>query len=105
MSLRTHPFTPTYDFTPLIICGRQRAGTRFITSALNKSKAACIQPEIPPAVTRSFVDFINGVDKFYIKQAESGDSRREGQLKIWKQKKPALIFNMWEEFLKIRLRL
>lgn len=79
---------------PLIVCGRQRAGTRFITNALNSFDAVCLQGEIPNPVMNSAVHFIAQCDAFYTRAAKSGAAGSR-QLRLWKRKRVRLMFEIW----------
>lgn len=81
--------------TPLIIFGRQRAGTRFVTDMLNSFEEVTLQGEIPNPVMKSIAKFIADTESYYRQIAADGDARRNRQYKAWVGKKPDLIFAMW----------
>ena len=84
------------EITPLIVCGRQRAGTRFITEILSSFEEVTLQGEIPNPITQEMKNFIEHCDRVYDKQVADGDSpRRERQRKAWRDKKKRLIFDLW----------
>ena len=82
------------DAIPLIVCGRQRAGTRFITEALNSFHSVSLQGEIPNPVMKSAIRFISQCDAFYANAAKSGTSGIQ-QLRHWKRKRVWLMFDIW----------
>ncbi len=53
------------EATPIFVVGRQRAGTRFLTNALNRFPEICIQGEIPSPVAKVMQDFFTRVDRYY----------------------------------------
>lgn len=81
---------------PLIILGRQRAGTRFLTNILNSFDDVAIQGELPDPVIRSAVRLVQQVDGFYAEMARSGNSKEQREYKGWLRKKEDLIFSIWE---------
>lgn len=81
--------------TPLIVFGRQRAGTRFITDMLNSFDEVALQGEIPAPVMRSIEKFIVEADRYYRQAAAQGGIRRKRGYELWIRKKPDLIFAMW----------
>lgn len=80
--------------TPLIVCGRQRAGTRFVTNLLNSFEDVTLQGEIPNPVMRAAGRFIQDCDKFYANNANSGRAGAR-QLNLWQSKRPLLMFDIW----------
>lgn len=81
--------------TPLIVFGRQRAGTRFITDMLNSFEEVALQGEIPTPVMQSIEKFIIEADSYYRQAAAQGGIRRKRRYELWVRKKPDLIFAMW----------
>lgn len=79
--------------TPLIVCGRQRAGTRFVANLLSSFETVTLQGELPNPVMRALQRFVTDVDGYYRKQAEGG--RRERAYKAWLRKKEELVFALW----------
>lgn len=84
------------NIKPLIILGRQRAGTRFLTHILNSFDEVAIQGELPNPVMRSAEQMIRAVDTFYAETAKAGDKRRQREYERWLKKKEDLIFSIWE---------
>ena len=82
--------------TPLIIVGRQRAGTRFLTDILNSFTGVAIQGELPNPVMRAVEQMIRSVDAFYSELAETGAARHRVQREGWLKKREYLIFSIWE---------
>ena len=82
-------------FKPLIIVGRQRAGTRFLTNLLNSFDEVTIQGEVPTHVMNKVVHFVRDIDSYYAKAADR--SARHGRYyKIWRRKRENLLFSLWE---------
>lgn len=81
--------------SPLIVCGRPRAGTRFITNVLNSFPEVTLQGEIPDPVMRSLEMFIEDVDGYYRKRFETKPDVGEKQYGLWKDKKKAVFFSFW----------
>jgi hypothetical protein len=82
--------------TPLIILGRQRAGTRFLTEILNSFDEVSIQGELPNPVMRTAKRCIQDIERFYATAAKSGGEKDQREYKGWLRKKEDLIFSMWE---------
>lgn len=82
--------------TPLIIVGRQRSGTRFLTDILNSFADVAIQAELPNPVMRAAEQMIRSVDAFYSENAATGPARHQVQLEGWLKKREYLIFSIWE---------
>ena len=83
------------NFRPLIIVGRQRAGTRFLTNLLNSFDEVTIQGEVPPHVMGKVVHFIRDIDSYYAKAADRSD-RHLRYYETWRRKKEDLLFSIWE---------
>ena len=83
------------NFKPLIIVGRQRAGTRFLTNLLNSFDEVTIQGEVPTHVMEKVVHFVRDIDSYYAKAADRS-SRHIRYHKIWRRKKEDLLFSFWE---------
>ena len=83
------------NFKPLIIVGRQRAGTRFLTNLLNTFDEVTIQGEVPPHVMEKVVHFIRDIDSYYAKAADRS-ARRRRYYETWRRKKEDLLFSIWE---------
>lgn len=84
------------NLKPLIIVGRQRAGTRFLTNVLNSFEEIAIQGELPNPVMRSAVKFIEEVDQYYAKAAEHGDSKALREQRGWLRKREDMVLSVWE---------
>ena len=82
--------------TPLIIVGRQRSGTRFLTDVLNSFEGVAIQGELPNPVMLSAVQMIGDIEAYYAKMAATGDPRDRRHYRTWKKKSEDLIFSIWE---------
>lgn len=82
-------------FKPLIVVGRQRAGTRFLTNLLNSFDEVTIQGEVPPHVMEKVVQFIRDIDGYYVKAADRS-ARRSRYYETWRRKKEDLLFSIWE---------
>ena len=82
-------------FKPLIIVGRQRAGTRFLTNLLNSFDEVTIQGEVPTHVMEKVVQFIRDIDSYYAKAADRSD-RHLRYHSTWRRKKEDLLFSIWE---------
>lgn len=80
--------------TPLIVVGRQRAGTRFLAGALNRFPEITIQAEIPDVVMRYVEKFIEDTDRYYQHKAtdDRSTSVRYGK---WDTKKEQLLLALW----------
>ena len=83
------------SFKPLIIVGRQRAGTRFLTNLLNSFDEVTIQGEVPTHVMEKVVHFIQDIDNYYVKTA-SRSARQRRYYETWCRKKEDLLFSIWE---------
>ena len=83
------------NFKPLIIVGRQRAGTRFLTNLLNSFDEVTIQGEVPTHVMEKVVHFIRDIDSYYVKTADRS-ARRRRYYETWRRKKEDLLFSIWE---------
>lgn len=84
------------EITPLIVCGRQRAGTRFITEILSSFDEVTLQGEIPNPITAAMKKFIEHCNFVYEKQAtEEENPRRKKQRDGWRDKRKKLIFDLW----------
>ena len=83
------------NFKPLIIVGRQRAGTRFLTNLLNSFDEVTIQGEVPTHVMEKVVHFIQDIDSYYVKTADRS-ARRHRYYETWRRKKEDLLFSIWE---------
>lgn len=81
--------------TPLIVCGRQRAGTRFVANLLNSFEAVTLQGEIPNPVMTAMERFLKEVDVYYEQRGESGRRRFEKQNLTWLRKKGPLVLSLW----------
>lgn len=82
--------------TPLIIVGRQRAGTRFLTNILNSFNGVSIQPELPNPVMHAAADMMRTIQSYYARMAETGDARQQRYYDRWLRKRENLIFSIWE---------
>lgn len=80
---------------PLIIVGRQRAGTRYLTNLLNSFDAVTIQGEVPNPVMEKVVHFIRDIDSYYAAAADRS-ARHRRYYRIWRRKKEQLLFSIWE---------
>ncbi len=83
-------------YRPLIIVGRQRAGTRFVTELLNTFEEVTLQGEVPNTVLESGIRMIREVEQYYAKGAKSGTTRRTRAYEYWTQKKVELQLAIWE---------
>jgi hypothetical protein len=83
------------NFKPLIIVGRQRAGTRFLTTLLNSFDEVTIQGEVPTYVMEKVVHFIRDIDSYYANAADRS-ARRRRYCDTWRRKKEDLLFSIWE---------
>lgn len=81
--------------TPLIVFGRQRAGTRFVADVLNTFREVTIQGELPNPVMRALEKFVDDTERSYLSLAKDGSDRRAREYRNWVRKKPALIYAMW----------
>ncbi len=80
---------------PLVVFGRPRAGTRFVTNLLNSFPQVTLQGEIPDPVMGALVDFIGRVEHYYRDRADHRGEVGEKQFALWSDKKKALIFSFW----------
>lgn len=80
---------------PLIIFGRPRAGTRFLTEMLNSFPEVTLQGEIPDPVMEALGQFIEQVEGYYRERALSRDEVAERQFALWRDKKVAMIYALW----------
>jgi hypothetical protein len=83
--------------TPLIIVGRQRAGTRFLTDALNSFDHVTIQSEVPSQVMRSAERMMRETENYYQTVSESGGARRKAEYERWRTKRVDLLFAIWAD--------
>lgn len=83
-------------FKPLIVVGRQRAGTRFLTDLLNSFDEVTLQGEVPTRVMESVTGLIQEIETYYAEAAASGDAKRARQYEWWRRKKENLLFSIWE---------
>lgn len=83
-------------YRPLIIVGRQRAGTRYLTDLLNTFDEVAIQGEIPTRLMESIVGVIEEIESHYARNATTGDEKRERHYTWWRRKKERLLFAIWE---------
>ena len=84
------------EAVPLIIFGRQRAGTRFLTDVLNSFEEVTLQGEVPNEVMKLVERFVRDVDKYYrSKTAAADESRRERRYRLWADKRRDLLFSLW----------
>jgi len=81
--------------SPLIIFGRPRAGTRFITNVLSSFPEVTLQGEIPDPVMDAMEAFIERVEKYYRERSEKKKDVGERQFGLWKDKKAALMYAFW----------
>jgi hypothetical protein len=81
---------------PLIICGRQRSGTRFLTNVLNSFGEVAIQGELPNPVMRAAQSMVQSIDDFYAETAKFGERKAQREYQSWLKKKEDLIFSIWE---------
>lgn len=80
---------------PLVVFGRPRAGTRFITNILNSFPEVTLQGEIPDPVMDAVTEFIERVENYYrVRASKKGDPGAR-QLELWQDKKKALIYSFW----------
>ena len=82
--------------TPLIIVGRQRSGTRFLTDVLNSLDGVAIQGELPNPVMHSAAQMVRDVESHYAQMAENGSPRDRRHYRTWQKKVEDLIFSIWE---------
>lgn len=80
---------------PLIVFGRQRAGTRFLVGALNKFPEICIQGELPNPVMQNVRQFVDATESWYSANAAKGDKHDRKKYQHWLDKKEQLIFSLW----------
>jgi hypothetical protein len=80
---------------PLVVFGRPRAGTRFITNILNSFPEVTMQGEIPDPVMDAVADFIERVDDYYRARASKKRDAGARQFELWRDKKEALIYSFW----------
>lgn len=82
---------------PLIIVGRQRAGTRYITNILNSFQEVIIQGEIPNPVMKSVSCMINEIESYYLQQLVNIKTRNRGikEYNNWLSQRQDLIFSIW----------
>jgi hypothetical protein len=83
------------NLKPLIIVGRQRAGTRFLTNLLNSFDEVTVQGEVPTHVMEKVAQFIRDIDSYYAKAANRS-ARHRRSYKMWRRKKAQLLFSIWE---------
>lgn len=81
---------------PLIIVGRQRAGTRFLTDILNSFDEVAIQGELPNPVMNYAKRMIDKIDECYAEMARKGGSKARREHESWLKKKEDLVFSVWE---------
>ena len=79
---------------PLIVCGRQRAGTRYIADILQLFEEVNLQGEIPSSVLNSMMKFMDNTEQAYEKLGQR-DERWHGYYNNWKSKKKELMFSLW----------
>jgi hypothetical protein len=81
---------------PLIIVGRQRSGTRFLTNVLNSFERVSIQGELPNPVMQAASTFMERVDEHYRTATSDGAKKSKGEFTGWQKKREDLIFSIWE---------
>lgn len=81
--------------SPLIVFGRPRAGTRFITNVLNGFPEVTLQGEIPDPVMDAMEAFIERVEQYYRERSENKGEVAERQFRLWRDKKAALMYGFW----------
>lgn len=82
--------------TPLIVCGRQRAGTRYVTNVFNAFPEVSIQGEIPDRVLRSVVTFMSELDTYYLQERSSSGGNLDPK-KTWLRKRKDLLYAIWAD--------
>lgn len=82
---------------PLLVVGRQRAGTRFVTNALNMFPEICIQGELPLPVTDYMFDFVKSVDRYYVNLEKSYNEPSVARVRSegWLFRRQHLMFVLW----------
>ncbi|MGY6532503.1 sulfotransferase [Glycocaulis sp.] len=90
-------FSSRDKVTPLIIAGRPRAGTRYLTDVLNRFEDVAIQSEIPNPVMAAIHRFFRDTDNYYRGAGDSEErgERGPGELAAWQSKKTSLMFALW----------
>jgi len=87
------------DATPLIVVGRQRAGTRFITKLLNSFPDVVIQGEIPNSIMKRVAPLIQFIDQYYLAEHAQQDNTSPPTRTFprcgWEEKRRDLIFAIW----------
>ena len=81
---------------PLIIVGRQRAGTRYLTDALNALPQVCLQSELPNPVMRSVARMMTQIENYYRRSAATGGARRDREYGRWRNRREELLFAIWK---------
>lgn len=81
---------------PLLIVGRQRAGTRFLANVLNTFAEVSIQGELPNPVMQLAEKFILDLERAYQEVHDTGGKKGESEYKGWLKKKEDLIYALWE---------
>ena len=87
-------WTPN-DARPLLVVGRQRAGTRFVADGLSSFVGVTIQGELTDIGRDRMVDLVDGVANYYSKRAASGDPELDKRRGFWEEKKRDLIYHCW----------
>lgn len=83
--------------TPLIVVGRPRAGTRFVTDILNRFDDVAVQSEIPNPVMASVHRMMSEVDTYYRGTVDSAERGERGvkEHAAWQGKRASLMFALW----------
>lgn len=97
-------YLPKDNVTPLIIVGRQRAGTRYIMHVLNQFRQVTVQGEIPPPVMRTVKRMFDEIQIFYGNSSRVGRNEEiaSRRIELWNRKKASLMFSVWSGLSKDR---
>lgn len=76
-------------FTPLIVCGMARSGTRMITDLLNRFDEVAIQPEMHAATLDAYLEMTESISGTYSYYSEK---KGRNLAKYWERFQPALAF-------------
>lgn len=79
---------------PLILCGRQRAGTRYLADLLNAFDEVTLQGEVPASVLSTMVQFLDDAEAAYEKVGRR-DERWKRYYEYWNKSKKMMIFSIW----------
>lgn len=86
-----------HEFTPLLVCGLPRAGTRAITNMLNTVPEICIQGEIPSRAFEKVIELYQTVDSIYLDETRTPTGKHGRR---WPNRSHELMCALWSNLAK-----